>query len=288
MNTKGLIVCLALLAVTCGAVRQSVNTLWGTYTAQDYVAFSSNDKAGALKWGAKSGDTGATITISFAPNAKVNCEKIGLIQMVLESIKAGTNYDRGCLNLSPTAGQNQKLKCARSDGVGHLDRTPEAKNPVYGAEHTLPGKKALLSKAPAQPVEFTAIADTPVQCSNSAFKRSMPNAPGCHYQLGKKVGSATTPAKLLDTPTLGTTPKAGDKYRFEAAAMCLKGAQVGQIYGSVKWGFTVNSSLQSVVDAFGVAARTGAAQQFMSLLQKWNSIQGVIKTPTPKVQAPGF
>lgn len=281
MNSR-ILLCLVCVVFCASAVKQSVTTLWGTYLATEYVAISNTDSVAAAKYGAKSGDSGATITISFTPNAKVNCEKIGLVQMVLESVKNGVNYDIQCLNLSPTAGQGQKTKCARSDGKGHLDRSLDAKNPVYGAEHTKPGR----AKQP--PTPYTLIADTPERCSISVFKRSMPNAPGCHYQLGKKVGKAVVAAKLLDTPTTGTAAKAGDKFKFEAAAICIKGAQVGQVYGSVKWGFFINPQLKSVVDAFGVAARTGVSQQFTTLSTKWNTITDVIKLPTFKVGAPTF
>lgn len=215
-------------------------------------------------------DDGAEIQLDFEPNDTVNAKKIGLIQTSLK-IEKGKNYDT-LAHQQMAEGKflmpAQKRKAQRSDGTRHIDRVIQKNNPIYGAENLQMGQS------------ISATDKGKLNIGADAIKKGTFQ----NYQLGYRYKSLfglktnKRAAKLYDMPQLpGVTsalakdPSQRSEMTFETAAVAIQGAQAGQYYGSVEWGWKLNDPDRGVelID-FKKKSDGNPSQEFQNTASNWN------------------
>lgn len=187
---------------------------------------------------------GVEIELEFHPNTKVDATKIGLTQTVKGQSEGKNDV------FSPTRANRQT-----SDGT-YIDRIDERNNPVYGGGQ-LKAKQKLMNTA----------------------------ASGGNFSLGYRKKDSSNkwidkPAYLYDKPTMDGRGN-NSHQKFETAALALRGTQKDMYYGSVYWGWEVDSKgvfqrLPVTIASMGDMPSVG----FNEAAKKWNDATalGTIKT----------
>ncbi|WP_228058321.1 DUF4157 domain-containing protein [Nostoc sp. LEGE 12447] len=217
--------------VQCRIIQRAVDTMGGSWEANNYQSVLEN------------GNPGAEIELEFMPNKLVNSKKIALLQKI-EKTHNGINLDRGYAdkknNNEEFFGNATKTAASRTQGNGHWDRGLTYTNPVYGAPNLKPGEP--VSKTPKSKLDMNSTT-SPDKMSNYQL--------GHRYRLFPGLKWNERSAKLYDKPNMPTA-KIGSNMIFETTAISLEGAQKNLYYGSVKWGWNINS----IADSNGKVATT--------------------------------
>ncbi|WP_228038404.1 DUF4157 domain-containing protein [Nostoc sp. LEGE 12450] len=217
--------------VQCRIIQRAVDTMGGSWEANNYQSVLEN------------GNPGAEIELEFMPNKLVNSKKIALLQKI-EKTHNGINLDRGYAdkknNNEEFFGNATKTAASRTQGNGHWDRGLTYTNPVYGAPNLKPGEP--VSKTPKSKLDMNSTT-SPDKMSNYQL--------GHRYRLFPGLKWNERSAKLYDKPNMPTA-KIGSNMIFETTAISLEGAQKNVYYGSVKWGWNINS----IADSNGKVATT--------------------------------
>ena len=180
-------------------------------------------------------DKGVDIDMDFEPGENVDATKIAFSQVVRTSI------DGDPVIHDPSLRDRQVDEGSDSDGY-RIDRLSTKDNPVYGAPSLGAGKD---------------LEDT--SGSNSKFK------------LGHQYEGATPPkqnAFMHDKPKGNKNP--GLKKEFESTALAIDGNQKGTYYGSVRWGYEIDSSGTYKKLPFALESEGTPSNDFMAAAQEWN------------------
>ena len=224
---------------------QTCKTFGGEWEATTYEVYDKRAQ------GAKDGE-GCKMQLRFRPNGQVAGSNIALVQVMLGRRLRGINHDEGLfqqLQAGTIAGAGAKVKAQRTDGVGHLDRSLDANNPVYGAPNLNSG--------------------TDIQNTPQGLSRSLePGVANKTYRLGS-AGFGGHRAKLHDEPISDGDAQNGDFMSFETGAVSIKGDQKLVWYGSVFWGWrkAAGTVTTTPLTAAGMAVPTA---HFLSLVGYWN------------------
>ncbi|WP_199346588.1 DUF4157 domain-containing protein [Nostoc sp. C052] len=217
--------------VQCRIIQRAVDTMGGSWEANNYQSVLEN------------GNPGAEIELEFMPNKLVNSKKIALLQKI-EKTHNGINLDRGYAdkknNNEEFFGNATKTAASRTQGNGHWDRGLTYTNPVYGAPNLKTGEP--VSKTPKSKLDMNSTT-SPDKMSNYQL--------GHRYRLFPGLKWNERSAKLYDKPNMPTAT-IGSNMIFETTAISLEGAQKNVYYGSVKWGWNINS----IADSNGKVATT--------------------------------
>ena len=212
-----------------GAVQQNGNAVQPWVIQREVVkTMGGSWKTNRYRPALLNTNPGAEIELEFTPNKLVDSKKIALLQ-TLEKIHNGTNLDEVLANKRRNnerlIGNSEPTKASRTEGNGHWDRVESATNPVYGAPNLEAG----------EPLSNTA-----------KSKLNMNSTNGSNYQLGYRYRTLNNlvllerSAKLHDKPNMPSA-KSGSRMIFETTAMSLEGEQENVFYGSVKWGWKIDS-----------------------------------------------
>lgn len=207
---------------------------------------------------------GCEIKLNFTAMDPVVSPKIGLIQSVTTN-KGGAAYNVG--TGSREAEQEARSLSAEEEkeqGIGgrHIDRAAEKINPVYGTNNPSDGSKELGSST---------------NQNNGRY--------GKRVQKPDKTWDVVE-AYLYDQPTLNASGVESTQ-QFETTAMALEGDMAGTYLGSVKWGYTKNTSDVVTLIPFGVVSMGVPTQSWMKAADKWNTTKtGVGGTDTDNLKLP--
>jgi hypothetical protein len=81
-------------------------------------------------------------------------------------------------------------------------------------------------------------------------------------------GKGTVPAVLRDIPeTIAENRLTYSKWEFETCAICKEGANIGRVYGCIKWGFTITNGK---VANLTPTASDLPSDEFLFAVKKWN------------------
>jgi hypothetical protein len=136
----------------------------------------------------------------------------------------------------------------KEQGIGgrHIDRAAEKTNPVYGTNNAPDGKKELGSST---------------NQGNSRY--------GKRVQKEDKTWE-TVDAYLYDGPSLNATGVESTQ-QFETTALVLEGEMSGTYLGSVKWGYTKDTSDVVTLVPLAVVSMGVPTQSWMKAAEKWNT-----------------
>jgi hypothetical protein len=185
------------------------------------------------------GKTGVEMKLVFAPNAKVNSKKIGLVQAV------NKKYNNQTIAAHP----NEKV----TTGGYRIDRVPTKNNPVLGAADVADQTK----------ISQTADSGTKVGTAHSTTNT---------YELGKRTSDTDKRnAWLYDKPYVSTPKTIDSQMLFETAAVAL---DTGKYLGSVTWGWTMSGGAFTKKDMLQ-GSKTSATKNFSDAATLWNNSKTV-------------
>lgn len=191
---------------------------------------------------------GARIKLVFTPGSLVECPKIGLVQTATTQ-KNGAEYNVGGAERQ----QEQRNRSLTSDeeqeqGISgrHIDRTAERTNPVYGMNNAPDGSTSLGSSS-AQ--------------GNAHWGKRVRKNDGTHE---------TDPAWLTDGPSLNAAGVTSTQ-QFETTALCVEGDMSGTYLGSVRWGYTKDTSDVITLIPLSLVSMGVPTTSWMRAARKWNS-----------------
>jgi hypothetical protein len=191
--------------------------------------------------------TGVEAQIDFEPGDLVDAKKIGMTQ----SIKA--TGDGKPIMTDPS---QEGRYVASGAGEGHrIDRVTSKNNPIYGAESLGSGK---------------GLKDTE---STNAPSGETPSKDNATYELGYRYNDSGALKKknawMYDAPTRAASNNSS--MIFETTALAIDGAQTGEYYGSVKWGWERGSDGVLKKIDFAVVSQGAPSQNFLAPAAAWNS-----------------
>lgn len=190
--------------------------------------------------------------IKFKPNEKVNAKKIGFTQAIRKNV-GGSN-----IAIDPAA--KERMVDSGSAEGWRIDRISSKTNPIYGASD-LSGTDGL---------------DQTNQTNNSTANPTELNPDlgrNATYDLGHRYDDAGTEKKkdagLYDGPTILSA--SSSSVEFESTALALEGDQKGMYYGSVKWGYEIDSTGAFKKIPFELVSQGMPSNNFLAAAEKWNS-----------------
>jgi uncharacterized protein DUF4157 len=191
---------------------------------------------------------GLDMTLKFTPNDQVDATKIGLSQTARATV--GGNKIASDPNVAKRMGPDGSF----------VDRISDKNTPVYGSDNLGPGK---------------GLSDTPQSNNRSraATELNPDNGRNATYDLGHRfqsgAGWVVKDAGLYDRPSIQGSNNSSSE--FETTAVALAGAQKGEFYGSVKWGWKKDGvGATSKVD-FDIVSMGVPSKNFLVAAAKWNS-----------------
>ena len=213
--------------------RAAQTSHWGTFTDTTY-ALTAN---------------GCDIVITFEPGAPTDATKIGLSQTVKTVLNGATSL------IDPS--QEARLVTGSGPGAGsRIDRLSSSDNPIYGSPSVGTGH---------------GLGDT---AQTNAPSGSVPSTTNATFELGHHYtdtsGPHTKNAWLSDGPS---APSAGasSSMTFETTALAIEGAQAGEYYGSVKWGWERDGSNVLKQVPFEIVSQGVPSAGFLAAATAWNS-----------------
>jgi hypothetical protein len=190
------------------------------------------------------------MTLKFTPNDQVDATKIGLTQSI-RAIVAGNK-----VAVDPNA-------AARMTPDGdRIDRISNKNTPVYGSENL--GPHQTLENTPQTNNTTT----DPTEL-NPDRRRNATYDLGHRFKAGGGGAWDTKDAGMYDGPSIQGGNNSSNE--FETAALALDGAQKGEYYGSVKWGWKKDASGNVSAVDFDIVSKGVPSKKFLAAAAKWNT-----------------
>jgi hypothetical protein len=215
-------------------------------------------------------DIGVDMVLKFEPGDNVDAKKIGLTQAIKPTLD-------GKVDPIDELTKTRIVEPGKEGEGYHHDRISERNNPIYGAPSL--GDGETLKDTPASNAPLNT---APVTGTNATFEL------GYRYTDG---GLKKKDAKLWDAPKRPTRDKNAGQI-FETTALALEGAQAGDFYGSVQWGWTADETGKFTKLDLTLVSQATPSQNFIAAAKKWNSSQFIkgtaIKTDGVEVFKPNL
>ncbi len=239
-------------AAASGVVqRASVSTWAGTWKTEKYKGVNSKTA------------TGLDIVLAFHPNKKVDAEAIGLTQGLV-------SMDAGTLNPINTTAAGRSIPAGEADAGFYIDRLHSKTNPIYGSSDLAAGTDISTTAADNNTSgKATKVGD------NATYQL------GYRYKDGKK--TKVKKAALFDTPRRGPNLQNACQI-FETTALAIDGAQKGDFYGSVQWGWQTDSNAKYKKLPLKLISEGVPSSRFLRAAELWNvgtSSTGAATTDIP-------
>jgi hypothetical protein len=190
------------------------------------------------------------MTLKFTPNDQVDATKIGLTQSI-RAIVAGNK-----VAVDPNAAARM------TPGGDRIDRISNKNTPMYGSEN-LGGGQGLqdtpqTNNPTANPTELN-----PDNGRNATYDL------GHHFKAGGGGAWNTKDAGMYDGPSIQGGNNSSNE--FETTALAVDGAQKGEYYGSVKWGWKKDGSGNVSKVDFDIVSMGVPSKTFLAAATKWNT-----------------
>lgn len=191
---------------------------------------------------------GAQMELYFKANNTVNSKQIGLLQTVNSKAPIGKKDPRILQDQSGNLYSHSNQKKRANKKGAFIDQAPNAVNPLY-ASTGAPG----MGKTSTEP-DY--------------------GEHGEHYKTTK--GELHTPTKdawIYDTPFMNPAYY-GSEFNFETTALSLEGADKNTYFGSVKWGWKLDSSGKHSLIPLKVVSNGAPSNSFFEAAEAWNKSKG--------------
>ena len=190
------------------------------------------------------------MTLKFTPNDQVDATKIGMTQSIRAVVAGNT------VAVDPNAAARM------TPGGDRIDRISNKNTPMYGSDNLGVGQglqdTAQTNNTTASPTELN-----PDNGRNATYDL------GHHFKPGGVGAWNTKDAGMYDGPTIQGGNNSSNE--FETTALALDGAQKGEYYGSVKWGWKKDGAgTVSKVD-FDIVSMGVPSKTFLAAATKWNA-----------------
>ncbi|MCB9230097.1 MAG: DUF4157 domain-containing protein [Bacteroidia bacterium] len=240
-----------------GSAKAGVTQRKVVQMATDQVAHYGTYKP--VNYGINSAGNKLQASIAFEPNDQVSATKIGFTQSIYKNIEgANVVIDPAARNRMVTEGD---------EAGNRIDRISSRNTPIYGSSDL--GQTAGVQDGLSATPETNNTSGNPTQLD--------PDAAGGYnatYDLGHRyLDNAGTEQKknagMYDGPTIDTSKE--QTVEFESTALAIEGNQAGTYYGSVKWGFKVDSTGTASEVEFKKLSDGTPTSNFMAAAGAWNN-----------------